>query len=300
MKYTRRHFIKTGLVGLGGLTLSGNLLPSCTQTKSLSSNFYNPFDTVTLGKTGIKASRMCMGTGIKAGSGHSNLTRLGFENGVEFVKTVYERGVRMFDCADSYGSHFIIAEAMKGKKRTDHVIFSKVWFQGVRDLDIDKTVERFLKELQTDYLDGLQMHCATAADWTSQYSELMQNIDKLKQQGLIRSHGVSCHSIGALKAAAESPWVDTCHVRINPFGVNMDGSIEEVFPIVQSMHKAGKSVIGIKIFGEGKFADDPDKKNESLTFALRSGVVDIINIGMDKLSDLEDTAERIRNISVKA
>lgn len=295
MKYTRRRFIKTGLAGLGGLALSGKyLLTSCAGAKK--SPFYNPYERVELGKTGLKPSRLCMGTGIVGGGGESNLTRLGFEQGVELVKQLYERGIRMYDCADSYGTHFIIGEALKSYPRDSYVIFTKVWFQGVNDLDINVTADRFLRELQTDYLDGVQLHCATSPTWNTDASAHMEALDKLKQKGVIRSHGVSCHTLGALKAAAAEPWVDTCHVRINPFGVNMDDSFDNVVPVIKQLHEAGKGVIGMKIYGEGKFAQDGEKKDQSLTFALQSGFIDVINIGMDKISDLLDTEERIQRI----
>jgi len=124
----------------------------------------------------------------------------------------------------------------------------------------------------------------------------MEVMDRLKEQGVIRSHGVSCHSLDALRTAAASAWVDTCHVRINPFGVNMDDTFEKVVPVVKSLKEAGKGVIGMKIFGEGKFVQDPQKKDESLTFALQSGLVDVMTIGMDKMSDLLDTEERIKRV----
>lgn len=295
MKITRRRFIKTTLTSIGGIALGSQFLfTSCAGTKK--SPFYDPYERVPLGKTTLRPSRLCMGTGIFGGGGQSNLTRLGFEQGVALVRELYERGVRMFDCADSYGTHFIIGEALKRYPRDSYVVFTKVWFRGVKDLDMNIAVERFLKELQTDYIDGIQLHCAESADWTVEAAPHMEVMDSLKKQGVIRSHGVSCHSLDALRTAAASSWVDTCHVRINPFGVNMDDTFEKVVPVIRSLKEAGKGVIGMKIFGEGKFAQDPEKKNQSLTFALQSGLVDVMTIGMDKISDLLDTEQRIRTV----
>lgn len=295
MKITRRRFIKTSIAAVGGIMLgTHHLLASCANTKK--SPFYNPYELVDLGKTGLRPSRLCMGTGIFGGNGESNLTRLGFEQGVSLVRQLYEKGVRMYDCADSYGSHFIVGEALKSYPRDSYVVFTKVWFRGVKDLDMNAAVVRFMKELQTDYVDGIQLHCAAAADWTTEAALHMEVMDKLKQKGIIRSHGVSCHSLDALRTAAREPWVDTCHVRINPFGVNMDDTFENVVPVIRQLKEAGKGVIGMKIFGEGKFAQDPEKKNQSLTFALQSGLVDVMTIGMDKISDLLDTEERIRKV----
>lgn len=295
MKITRRRFIKTTLAGIGGVALGSHFLfNSCAGTKK--SPFYDPYERVSLGRTTLRPSHLCMGTGIFGGGGESNLTRLGFEQGVALVRELYDRGVRIFDCADSYGTHFIIGEALKPYPRDNYVVFTKVWFRGVKDLDMNVTVRRFLQELQTDYIDGIQLHCAESADWTVEAAPHMEVMDKLKEQDVIRSHGVSCHTLDALRTAAASTWVDTCHVRINPFGVNMDDTFENVVPVVKSLKEAGKGVIGMKIFGEGKFAQDPQKKDESLTFALQSGLVDVMTIGMDKMSDLLDTEERIRRV----
>ena len=294
MEYTRRYFIKTGLAGLGCLALNQNLFSKAYPAESLSTRFYDPYERINLGKTNIQVTRLGMGTGIVGGGGESNLTRLGFESGVELVQAIYEGGVRLFDCADTYGSHFIVGEALKEKKRSDYAIFSKIWAHGGNKPNVKETLELFLKELQTDYLDGFLLHCMMSENWNTEYSELMEEMDKLKQRGLIRSHGISCHSLDALRTAVKESWVDTCHVRINPFNVNMDEKTEEVLPIIQELHQEEKGIIGMKIYGEGKFASDPDKKNESLAFALQSGVIDVLNLGMDKISDLLDTEERIK------
>ena len=297
MKYSRRSFIKTGLVGIGGLSLSKNLFSKGSQSPSFVSSFHDPYEIITLGKTEMKTTRLGLGTGIKGYNKQSNLTRLGSESAIELIRKIYDSGVRFFDCADGYGSHFVIGEALKDKKRSDYLIFTKIWYHNDKNLDINEATERFLRELQTDYIDGLLLHCVTDGDWNTKNSELMVAMSKLKQKGMIRSHGLSCHSLDAIKTAAKESWVDTCHVRINPFGVNMDDSIENVLPAVQSLHEAGKGVIGMKIYGEGKFAEDPEKKDQSLTFALQSGIVDILNLGMDKFSDLSDTEKRIKRIA---
>ncbi|MDR1357480.1 MAG: aldo/keto reductase [Tannerellaceae bacterium] len=293
MKYTRRSFIKTGTIGLGGLWLTGSAGIRQTQ------QFHDPYEIVEIGRTGIKTTRLCMGTGIRASGGVSNLTRSGHENSVQLIREIYGRGVRMFDAADSYGTHTILGDALKVYPRRDFTIFTKIWF-ATRDaerVNIDAVVDRFLKELQTDYIDGVLLHCLTTGEWVTELSDYMEAIDRLKQKGVIRAHGVSCHSLDAMKAAALEPWVDTCHCRYNPFGPRMDDTVENVAPVVTQLHKAGKGVIGMKIYGEGTFANDPEKKNQSLKYLLHSGDVDILDIGMDKMSDLTDTEERIRLVN---
>ena len=53
-------------------------------------------------------------------------------------------------------------------------------------------------------------------------------------------------------AAANEPWVDSVHTRINPYGMSMDGPVDKVVPVLQKLHAAGKGVVGMKIIGEGR------------------------------------------------
>jgi aryl-alcohol dehydrogenase-like predicted oxidoreductase len=202
----------------------------------------------------------------------------------------------MFDAADSYGTQPIVGDALKIYPRQDFTVFTKVWFatRDAQRLNIEETIARFLKELQMDYIDGVLLHCLTSGIWVTELSDYMEALDRIKQKGIIRAHGVSCHSLDAMKVAVQESWVDTCHCRYNPFGPRMDDEVEKVAPVVAQLHQAGKGVIGMKIYGEGTFANDSEKKNQSLTYVLHTGNVDILDIGMDKISDLTDTEERIR------
>ena len=297
MKYTRRKFIGTSVAAMGAM-LTANSIESIALPAA---NKYDPYEMVQIGKTSIRTTRLCMGTGIVAGGGNSNLTRLGFEPAVKLVRQIYEQGVRMFDTADPYGTHAILAEALKIYPRDSYVICTKVYLaarRGAERSDINEIFERFQKELQMEYIDILQFHYITAGNWITEMSDYMEAFDILKQKGHIRAHGFSSHSLDALKVAVNENWVDVCHTRINPFGPRMDDTPENVMPVIQQLHQAGKGIIGMKIFGEGSFADDPEKKNESLKYVLQSGNIDILDIGMDKMSDIVDTEDRIKQIDV--
>jgi len=298
MKYSRRHFIGTAAAaGVGAMFVNG-CLPRIVN--------YDPYDIVELGKTGIKTTRLSMGTGIKGGRRESNLVRLGYEQAVNLVREVYERGVRMFDAADSYGTHACISEALKAYPRSDYVIVTKM---GVRPRptpeghlpgpDTEAIVQRFLNELQTDYIDVLQMHYILSGNWNTEYSEIMTQFDKLKQRGIIRAHGLSCHAVEALETAVKEPWVDTIHVRLNPYGVNMDDATEKVEPVVKQLHQAGRGVIAMKVLGEGELSNSDEQRDNSFQYVLQLGAVDIMTIGMDKISDIVDTESRIRKVSIQ-
>ncbi|MDR0815117.1 MAG: aldo/keto reductase [Bacteroidales bacterium] len=293
MKYSRRTFISTTAAGIGAALLNSPFAEAGELARK-----HSPYEKVTLGKTGITTTRLCLGTGIRGGDRQSNLTRLGFDNGVQLVRSIYDSGVRMVDMADSYGTHGIVGEALKIHPRKDYVLFTKLWCNE-ESKDIDAILQRFLKELQTDYIDGVMMHCLTSRKWNTELNVYMEGLERAKQKGLIHSHGLSCHSLAAVETAVGEAWVDCIHVRINPFAVNMDDQPEKVAPVVKQLHDAGKGVIGMKVYGEGQFAGDSAKKDQSLNYILNLGAVDVLDIGMDKISDLRDTEKRIRRISKK-
>ena len=296
MKYSRRHFIGTATAGMGAILING-----CFSGVT----HHDPYEIVELGKTGIKTTRLSLGTGIKGGGRQSNLTRLGHEQAVNFVREIYHRGVRVFDLADSYGTHACVSEALKIYPRSDYVIISKM---GIRrstpegelpGAETEATIMRFLNELQTDYIDVLQMHYILTGNWNTELSDYMTALDQLKQKGIIRAHGLSCHNLEAVETAVREPWVDTIHVRLNPYGSSMDDTVEKVEPVVKQLHQAGKGVIAMKIIGEGEFANSDEQKDNAFRYVLQLGAVDILAVGMDKISDIVDNESRIRNVPLK-
>ena len=300
MEYSRRRFIGATTAGVGAMLFNIRL----AKAAPVAAGTYDPYEMVTLGKTGIKATRLCMGTGIRAGDRQSNLTRMGYEQGVKFVREIYNRGVRMFDMADSYGTHGFVSDALKIYPRKDYVLFTKLWFMRGAIPETERpgaetVVERFLKELQTDYIDGVQLHCVMSGDWNTELSDYMTALDKLKQKGMIRSHGLSCHSLAALTTAVNEPWADTIHVRLNAYGPKMDDTVEKVEPVVKQLHQKGKGVIAMKIIGEGEFSNSDEQRDNSFRYVLQSGAVDVLDIGMDKTSDITDSENRIRKVPQK-
>ena len=278
------------------------LEPRFADAAPASAGFHDPYEKVTLGKTGITTTRLCLGTGIRGGNRQSNLVRMGYEDAVKFVRDLYHRGIRMFDLADLYGTHAIVADALKPFPRADYTILTKIWFlpralPEAERPDADTLVARFLRELQTDYIDGVQMHCVMSGDWNTELSDYMSALSKLKQRGVIRSHGISCHSLAAVKTAVSESWIDTVHVRINAYGARMDDKLEVVEPLVKQLHKDGKSVIGMKILGEGDLTKSEEQIDNCFRYILHLGAVDSVNIGMDKYSDVTDTEARIRKVT---
>jgi aryl-alcohol dehydrogenase-like predicted oxidoreductase len=298
MKIKRREFFKRSTLSIGGLVL-GSQFGRATESKP--SGRFDPYETVPLGQSKLKMGRLCMGTGVNGGNRASNQTRMGKEKFETLIQGAYERGVRVFDMADLYGTHPFLLPALKSIPRKDYIIISKIWWRpgGLPEKerpDADMVIPRFLKELGTDYIDLVLLHCVVSGKWPEELQKQMNILANFKQKGVIRAHGVSCHSLEALEACVTEPWVDSVHARINPYGMSMDGPAEKVAPVLKKLHAAGKGVVGMKLIGEGKLRNDDAKRDESVRYALGLGCVDILNVGFEKTEEIDDFAARVRKV----
>src|ERR1700688_91431 len=289
----RREFICSTAYGFGAVWFGGSSLVRATLARAafMSTPLPRKFsatDTVTLGNTGVKTSRLAMGTGTVGSGHHSNQTALGVAGLSALLLNGYEQGLRFFDAADSYGSHTHVAEALKHVPRDKVTVLTKTWSRDATSARAD--LDRFRKELGTEYLDVCLMHCVTEVDWTERYRGVMDVFSEAKQKGIIRSHGCSCHSIEALRAAAKSPWVEIDLVRINPIGSHMDADPDTVVSVLREMRSAGKGIVGMKILGQG---DLSGRQDEALKYALSLGLLDAFTIGAESKKQQDDLIRRI-------
>jgi 1-deoxyxylulose-5-phosphate synthase len=287
----RREFISTTAAGLGAAWLGTRWLGSGAARVLAAPTLTQKFaasDTVVLGSTGIRTSRLAMGTGTVGVGHHSHQTALGVKGLSDLLRNGYDHGLRFFDAADSYGSHPHVAEALKHVPRDKVTVLSKSWARDPATMRAD--IDRFRKELGTDYIDILLMHCLTEGDWTTRYRGVMDVLSEAKQKGIIRAHGCSCHSIEALRAAAASPWVEVDLARINPIQSNMDADPATVIGVLKQMKAAGKAVVGMKILGAG---DLRNRQDEAINHALGIGVLDAFTIGAESRNEQEDLIRRI-------
>src|ERR1700685_1050429 len=226
----RREFLVRSASGLGEAWLSSKSILSANADQTLPAKF-SASDTVTLGSTGIKTSRLAMGTGTVGSGHHSNQTALGVKGLSDLLLNGYDQGLRFFDAADSYESHPHVAEALKHVPRDQVTVLSKTWARDPATARAD--LDRFRRELGVDYLDVCLMHCVTEADWNERFQGGMDVLSEAKQKGIIRAHGCSCHSIEALRTAAKSPLVEIDLARINPVGAYMDSDPATVVSVLR-------------------------------------------------------------------
>jgi 1-deoxyxylulose-5-phosphate synthase len=287
----RRDFLKYG--ALSGIALQLRPFPHhlfAAEKKKTAQ------DIVSLGKTGIRLSRLAQGTGTIGYSKSSNQTRkLGIQGLADLLKAGVDQGLTFWDCADGYGSHPHLKEALKSVPREKVVIMTKT--SASTEEQMRTALDRFRQELGTDYIDILLLHCMTDPNWPERKKGAMAVLSDAKQRKVIRTHGISCHTLGALKTAAETDWVEVQLARLNPIGTHMDADPATVISVLKEMKSKGKGVIGMKILGEG---DLRDRVDEALQFALAQDVLDCFTIGAESQAELRDLIVKIPTASVRA
>jgi predicted aldo/keto reductase-like oxidoreductase len=289
---TRRNFIRTTAAAVTGAAFVGQFqLPALAADAKRTAT-----DQVTLGKTGIKLSRLGFGTGIE-GSGQKDLGRDGF---VSLIRHAYDQGITYIDCAQRYPTFNWIGDAIKGLPREKLFIQSKIWPPAD---DVLATIDNHRKVFQTDYIDSMLIHCRVEPGWTETWKPMMDAYEQAKERQWIRAKGVSCHSLPALKEATTSNWNEVHLVRINPMGKYMDGQVSEwgpqftnaVEPVldqIKLMHEQGRGIIGMKILGNGLFKD-PAEREKSIRFAMSNPNIDAVVIGMKTRQEVDEAIERI-------
>jgi len=284
----RRDFLRRSAKGLGAAWLASNSPAALAAVEQLPKKL-TAQDEVTLGKTGIRTTRLAMGTGTVGFGGSSNQVRLGSNPFTRLLLDGYnDNGLRFFDTADSYGSHPNVREAIKKLPRDKVVVMTK---SDIRDpAELRRALDRYRRELGTEYIDILLVHCVTEGDWTTRYRGVMDVLSEAKQKGVIRTHGCSCHSIEALRAAAASPWVEVDLVRLNPIGSHMDADPNTVIKVIKKMRDDGKGIVGMKILGQGDLRDRPA---EAIRYALSTGVLDAFTIGAESRKEQDNLTQRI-------
>ena len=288
---SRRHFIQTGLLGAAVASAGFTNIVYNGSASSV-------IDKVKLGKTGLVVPHLALGTGTHGGKQSSDMTRMGIQNWLKIARHAHDRGMTFYDAADLYGSHQNVKEILKEVPREKATLLSKIWTRP-EDWNKDtpaKTIDRFRKETGSDYFDILLLHCMTNGNWKEEKKPYIEALSEARQKGIVKTVGLSCHSIEALRIAAEDPWVDVILARINPEGVIMDGSPAEVMAILKKAHDSGKGIIGMKIFGEGRLIEE-NQREKSLRYVIGSKNVDCMTIGITSTGQIDDAVERIVRIS---
>jgi 1-deoxyxylulose-5-phosphate synthase len=284
----RREFLgRTAAVATGLM-----LTTSCASLKSKRT----ATDQVSLGNTGLKVSRLGMGTGSNSGNVQRALGKDGFTNLVHYA---YDQGITFFDCASGYRTFEWLGDAIKGLPREKIHVVSKV---SGRPENVLEAIDKQRKVFDTDYVDTMLIHCMYKDGWTDEMKMVMDAFDEAKSRKWILSKGVSCHSLPALRLSTLSPWTQVHLVRVNPQAKHIDGmeqhwekpgnDINPVLTELATMHAKGRGVIGMKIIGNGEFTN-PEDRERSIRFAMSRPELNCVVIGFKSSNEIDEAISRV-------
>jgi aryl-alcohol dehydrogenase-like predicted oxidoreductase len=237
-------------------------------------------------------ARMAMGTGTNGTKHTSVQARLGFNGLADLLTYGFDQGQNFWDAADQYGTHEHLREGMRRVGKNRVVVLTKTRAKTAADTKAD--LDRFRRELGRDYLDIVLLHCMQTDNWNKELAGPMEVLERAREQGIVRAHGVSCHTLGALKTAAKEPWVQVDLARINAHQAEMDADPQTVLSVLREMKRNGKALIGMKIFGAGKLVHDVDS---ALRFAAMNDLLDAFTIGFASREQLDEVIRKLPAVS---
>jgi hypothetical protein len=291
---TRRDFLKSSLAagvlsGFGGAT-------ALAQTTKRSAT-----DWVTLGKSNVKVTRLAFGTGTHGGRVQRELGQPEF---TRLVRHAYDRGIRFFETAESYhGMPEMLSIALKGLPRDSYKLMTK--YSTPASGDPTPKIDQFRKQLDTEYIDILLLHCLRPPSWKADYISLQDGLSEAKEKKVILAKGASVHGLPALRTFPGDPWLEIAMIRMNHNGTRMDtpeqrevdlpGNVDEVVAHTKKVHAQGIGVISMKLCGEGRFTRAEDR-DAAMKFAMNLGCVDAVTIGFKNIAEIDEAIERMNRV----
>jgi aryl-alcohol dehydrogenase-like predicted oxidoreductase len=288
--FTRRELLKSGLA-TGVLAATRNLaLNTAKQTAT---------DWVMLGKSGLKVTRLALGTGSISGMVQRDLGQEGF---TRLVRYAYERGIRFFETAESYGEmHRMLGVALKGVPRDSYRLMSKVTTR--TGVNPQEKFDELRKLANTEYFDIMLLHWQHTATWPTDTARWQDGILEAQSKKVIVSHGASVHGLPALRQVPGNNWLDVAMIRMNHKGVRMDaedyatdglGDVPQVVSHVQRVRKQGMGVISMKLVGEGSF--NREDRKAAMRFAFRNAGVDCVTVGYKNTAEIDEAIDNLNLI----
>jgi len=284
---TRRDFLKTGLA-TGTLAASGAL--------PLSARRGSATDVVTLGRSGVHVTRLAFGTGSFSGQVQRAIGQDGF---TRLVRHAYDRGIRFFETAESYGEmHRMLGIALKGIPRDSYQLMSKVTTRN--GVDPQQKFDELRRLANTEYFDIMLLHWQHTATWPSDTARWQDAILEVQSRKVVLSHGASVHGLPALRRVPGNNWLQVAMIRVNHTGKSMDaedyatqgpGNVPEVVTHVQAVRKEGMGVIAMKLAGEGTF--NREDRRKAMRFAFRQAGVDCVTVGYKSPAEIDEAIENL-------
>ena len=251
-----------------------------------------------LGNSGVKVTRLAMGTGTFGGRVQREL---GQEEFTRLVRHAYDRGIRFFETAESYKEMpQRLAIALKGIPRDSYRLMTKMrWRDAVK---YQERLDEFRKDLNSEYFDIVLIHCVRQKGWSQELERMRDAFSEAKHKKVILAHGASAHGLLPVRDFPGNKWLDVALLRVNHNGTRMDtlgaedpkliGDVPEVVSHINAVHKQGTGVIGMKLIGEGAFRS-PEEREKSIRYVMKLGTVDAVTIGYKSTAEIDEALSRI-------
>ena len=287
MRISRRDFLKAGavtgaLAGVGGL-------PLLAERGTAS-------DLVTLGRSGVKVSRLAFGTGSDNGLVQQAVGQEGF---TRLVRHAYDRGIRFFETAEAYVTPQMLGIALKGIPRDTYQLMNKVTTaDGVDPL---KKLDQLRRDCNTDYFEIMLLHYQHKGTWPVDSERWQDAILEAQHRKTILTRGASVHGLPALRQVPGNKWLDVAMIRVNQKGTAMDnesndwdvpGDVGEVVTHIHQARSAGMGVISMKLVGAGAFTSHADRQ-KAMRFAFRNAGVDCVTVGFKSTAEIDEAIDNV-------
>jgi predicted aldo/keto reductase-like oxidoreductase len=282
-QFSRRDFLRAGLAATA-LAGSSRSLPAFASGKSAA-------DWVTLGNSGVKVTRLALGTGTYSGRVQRDLGQEGFTS---LVRYAYDHGVRFFETAEGYsGMPEMLGIALKGLPRDSYRLMTKFSTRG----DLQAKIDRARTALNTEYIDILLMHCVRSPTWAEDGKAMRDGFAEAKSKKIILVHGASCHGLQALGSLPGDKWLDVAMIRMNHKGVRMDtpsmgdtnelGDVPQVVAQAKKIRSQGTGILSMKLVGEGQFTNAEDRE-AAMKFVMGQGLADAVTVGYKSPAEIDE------------
>jgi aryl-alcohol dehydrogenase-like predicted oxidoreductase len=285
---SRRDFLKTGLAA--ALVGGAGRIPAFAQKRSAT-------DWVTLGKSNVKVTRLAFGTGTFSGRVQRDL---GQEEFTRLVRYSYDKGIRFFETAESYGQmHQMLGVALKGVPRDSYRLMTKLTTrEGVNPQD---KIDELRKAANTEYFDIALLHYQHVGTWPQDTVRWQDGVQEAQHKKAIVGRGASVHGLPALRQMPGNKWLEIAMIRMNHRGTKMDaedfntaglGNVPEVVENMKKVHGEGMGVISMKLVGEGAFTNREDRQ-AAMRFAFRNAGVDSVTVGFKNTAEIDEAIENL-------
>ncbi|HDR7949602.1 TPA: aldo/keto reductase [Bacillus toyonensis] len=248
-----------------------------------------------LQKAGLNISKLGLGT--NAVGGHNLYADVNEEEGKRLVEEAIQQGITFFDTADSYGfgrSEELVGEVLKGK-RHELILATKGGIQPLLNGEtyinnepsyLRNAVENSLRRLQTDYIDLYYLHFTNPE---TSYIDSIGELTRLKEEGKIRSIGISNVNIEQLKEANQHGHIDVVQ---SPYNMLNRTAEEELLPycIKEGISFIPYGPLAFGILG-GKYTEDFDLHKGDWRQSVNLFEENIYKGNFKKVEKLKDVAK---------